>query len=251
MKTNSLTLSQLLSHYDGSFEQTLILLNLLKKEPEETQLLILRLILSLCELKHISQDSVTNCFPPATTYVESVRLLRNTGLAKGVMGHYKVVACKRCSDGTEVTPRELPFSTRSGKMLYLLTLSLSSSELGMGQGLNRADIRVNNIQQYDAITRLFRLVYGDKVKDAVIRKFIVNVSRYADDHNFFSRTKHDTNMAIAKRMTYESTPFLINGDKNETRRIKASIDIERSEPEIIDCLRDFAQTTRPTWPKAV
>ena len=246
MKTNSFTLSEILSHYDGSLEQTLVLLNVIKQMSENTQLLFMHLILSVCQFASISQETVRNCFPPTNTYAMSIRLIKNSSEVKGVVGNYHVMAVKRCSDGSEQTS-EILFSTRSGKILYLLCLALCSFANGMG--FHRSQIRLGNKDQYEAITRLYHLIYGKKVTDDTIHDFVQNISRYATVPNYFSRTKRDTNARIVKSQLFDATDanyFIINGEKNERRTIEATLDLH-SDAEIIDCLRDFAQaTTTPT-----
>ena len=49
MKTNFNTVSEIISHYDGSLEQTLLLLNVIKQMSENTQLHFMHLILSVCQ----------------------------------------------------------------------------------------------------------------------------------------------------------------------------------------------------------
>lgn len=246
MKTNFNTVSEIISHYDGSLEQTLLLLNVIKQMSENTQLHFMHLILSVCQFANISQETVSNCFPPANTYAMSVKLTKNHSDVKGVVGNYHVMAVKRCSDGSEQTS-EILFSTRSGKILYLLCLALCS--FANGKGLHRSQIRLGNKNQYEAITRLYHLIYGKKVTDDTIHDFVQNISRYATVPNYFSRTKRDTNARIVKSQLFDATDanyFIINGEKNERRTIEAELDL-RSDAEIIDCLRDFAQaTTTPT-----
>ena len=245
MKTNSFTVSEILSHYDGSLEQTLMLLNVIKQMSENTQLLFMHLILSVCQFASISQETVRNCFPPANTYALSVRLIKDSSDVKGVVGNYHVMAVKRCSDGSEQTS-EILFSTRSGKILYLLCLALCSFN---GTGLHRSQIRLGNKDQYEAITRIYHLIYDKKVPDKTIHDVVENLSPYASVPNFFSRTKRDTNAGIIKSQLFDSTDatfFIINGEKNERRTIEAKLDL-RSDAEMVECLRDFAQaTTTPT-----
>ncbi len=250
MKIDNLTtISQLLSHYDGSYEQTLVLLNILKNESETTQILILHLILSLCELSLVTPEKITKCFP-TSPYVMSVRLVRVSD-GRGVLGNYKVLACMRNAEGAEVEPVELHFPTRAGKVLYILTLALSSPAFGKGQGLSRYDIRKDKEEQYATITRLFRLLYDDKVKSEDIHSFFVNTSRFPEDKNFFSRSKCDTNAVINQCLHYIPNPFVIEGKRNQNRTIKATLDVDDSDPEMIECLRHFVEitTARPFWCK--
>lgn len=240
-------LTEIVSHYDGSQTKAIELLDVLRSVSEKTRVNILQMLLSFSQLCCIKDEDINRCFLPSTTYVMSVRILKNLGDTRGVAGKYKLYACKRCSDGTEAAPVEIPFSTRAGKVLYLLVLASSCPELGgSGAGFNRSDIRPMKEMQCEAIREIFHVLFGKTKK---VSNFIEGIAKnYYNDHNndqFFSRTKHDTNCLIQRSMDITDYPqsFIICGDKNEPRRIPASLDIEHSDPDIIACLHSYIQAT--------
>ena len=252
---------ELLSRYDGSLEQTVLLIHELRAYPETQQVLFMRLLLSLCELHKVHELDIHESNLPANTFLNFVRIVKNGNPLNGVAGDYRFLAYRHCSDGTDLAPIELSFPTRDGKVLYALVLASCSAELGAGSGFSRDLIHSHNEEQIGAVQTVFTTFFGEKNARRRAVSFNERICAASSDKNFFSRTKCDTNHLISKTMKDEntsllddfSTAYIIDGQRGLPRRIAAALDVEGSDPAAIDCLRHYNEVidaTNTFWRKS-
>lgn len=244
MKSDSNPKQEMNPHPDGNHETSSQLVSMWNDSSEESQKTFLDYILSEYGISYLKELALKRSSLPATTNVMTVRIMKRPTMNKGVEGRYAILACQRCSDGTKSDPVEIPFSTRAGKFLYSLVLAQCSS-FSSCRGFSRSDIRPFNEQQRSILMHLQSVLFGGSIKEEKFFSMVRGLSRHAEtsEKNYFSRTKGDTNKKIEKALFPNVAPFIIGGGRGDVRTIQATLDIEGSDPEMIECLRQFSQFT--------
>ncbi len=244
MKTDSNPKQEMNPHPDGNHETSSQLVSMWNDSSEESQKTFLDYLLSEYGISYLKELALKRSSLPANTNVMTVKILKRPTLKKGVEGRYAIMACQRCSDGTKSDPVEIPFSTRAGKFLYCLVL-MQCSSLSEGRGFSRSDIHPFNEVQCSILMRLQSVLFGANVKTEKFLSMVRGLSRHAEptEKNYFSRTKGDTNKVIERALFPNVAPFIIAGNRGDVRTIQAALDVEGSDPDIIECLRQFAAST--------